>query len=175
MSLTRLFIEKMPFSKNAVSKQSPTRSILLAGNPNVGKSSVFNGLTGLKQHTGNWSGKTVSIAEGICRYCKTTTRVTDLPGTYSLLAHSAEEAVARDAICFQKYDAVMVGCDATCLERNLNLTLQILEITPKVLLCVNLMDEAERKRIKVSLDGLSQHLGIPKTKNHLLIGLDNTF
>ena len=161
MSLTRLFIEKMPFSKNAVSKQSPTRSILLAGNPNVGKSSVFNGLTGLKQHTGNWSGKTVSIAEGICRYCKTITRVTDLPGTYSLLAHSAEEAVARDAICFQKYDAVMVVCDATCLERNLNLTLQILEITPKVLLCVNLMDEAERKRIKVSLDGLSQHLGIP--------------
>ena len=158
--MTRSSIKKTPLSK-AISNPSPTRSILLAGNPNVGKSSVFNGLTGLKQHTGNWSGKTVTIMDGSCRYCKTPTRITDLPGTYSLLAHSAEEAVARDAICFQQYDAVMVVCDATCLERNLNLALQILEITPKVLLCVNLMDEAERKHIRISIDALSQHLGIP--------------
>ena len=161
MKLNRRVIGKSSHSPSSSSRQPPTRSILLAGNPNVGKSSVFNGLTGLKQHTGNWSGKTVSVAHGICRHCKTPTRITDLPGTYSLVTRSTEEEVARDAILHQSYDAVLVVCDATCLERNLNLALQILEVTPKVMLCVNLMDEAERKRIQVSVDTLSKCLGVP--------------
>ena len=106
--------------------------IALAGNPNTGKSTLFNALTGLKQHTGNWPGKTVLLARGSCTHRGRQFHLVDLPGTYSLLANSAEEEVARDFICFARPDATIVVTDATCLERNLNLVLQVLEITPRV-------------------------------------------
>lgn len=145
-----------------IHRRSPEeRIIALAGNPNVGKSTIFNGLTGLSQHTGNWPGKTVASAQGFCRTQKHSYILVDIPGTYSLLAHSAEEEVARDFICFGDADAVAVICDATCLERNLNLVLQTLEITSHVILCVNLMDEAARKKIRLDLELLSRLLGIP--------------
>ena len=135
--------------------------IALAGNPNVGKSTVFNSLTGLNQHTGNWPGKTVTIAQGVCRHHERNYILVDLPGTYSLMANSSEEEVARDFICFEKPDAVVVVADATCLERNLNLVLQTLELCSNVVLCVNLIDEAEQKKIKVDFDELALLLGVP--------------
>ncbi|MDD3272233.1 MAG: FeoB small GTPase domain-containing protein [Syntrophomonadaceae bacterium] len=135
--------------------------IALAGNPNVGKSTVFNRLTGLNQHTGNWPGKTVIKAEGAFSHRNRRYTLVDLPGTYSLHASSTDEQVARDFICFSRPDLTLVVCDATCLERNLNLVLQILEITDRVVLCVNLLDEAERKGIYVDTAMLSQQLGIP--------------
>lgn len=135
--------------------------IALAGNPNVGKSTVFNSLTGLRQHTGNWPGKTVSNAWGVCEHNGENYIMVDIPGTYSLLAHSREEEVAGDFICFGNPDAVIVVCDATCLERNLNLVLQTIEITDNVIVCVNLMDEAKKKNIKIDLHTLSAMLGVP--------------
>lgn len=135
--------------------------IALAGNPNTGKSTVFNALTGLKQHTGNWPGKTVLLAQGTYKYLDQSFSLIDLPGTYSLLANSAEEQVARDFICFANPDATVVVTDATCLERNLNLVLQVTEITDRVIVCVNLMDEARRKKIKIDLNRLENELGIP--------------
>lgn len=136
-------------------------NIALAGNPNVGKSTVFNALTGMKQHTGNWTGKTVSTARGSFTANGTEITLTDLPGTYSLMAHSAEEQVARDFICFSGSDGVIIVCDGSCLERNLNLVLQVLEITPKALVCVNLLDEAAKKKITVDLEKLEKLLGVP--------------
>lgn len=135
--------------------------IAVAGNPNVGKSTLFNALTGLHQHTGNWPGKTVSSAQGFCRTENFGYVLVDIPGTYSLLAHSAEEEVARNFICFGGADAVVVVCDATCLERSLNLALQVMEIFPKTVVCVNLLDEAKRAGIKIDLELLEKRLGVP--------------
>jgi len=140
---------------------SNDKVIALAGNPNVGKSTVFNGLTGMNQHTGNWPGKTVTNAQGYCSTKNQSYVLVDIPGTYSLMAHSAEEEVARNFICFGNPDAVVVVCDATCLERNLNLVLQTIEISTNVIVCVNLMDEAKRKHIKIDLEKISKNLGVP--------------
>lgn len=145
-----------------IRRQSETdRVIALAGNPNVGKSTVFNELTGMHQHTGNWPGKTVTNAQGFCSFQERGYVLVDLPGCYSLLAHSAEEEAARDFLCFGGADAAIVVCDATCLERNLNLVLQTLEITSRTVVCVNLMDEAKRKGVHVNLEKLSKLLGVP--------------
>ncbi len=155
---------------------STDRVIALGGNPNVGKSTVFNNLTGLNQHTGNWPGKTVTNAQGSYTYKKQNYILVDIPGTYSLMANSAEEEVARDFICFGGPDATVIIVDATCLERNLNLVLQTLEITNKVVVCVNLMDEAKRKGIGINLQQLEKKLGVPvvgttATKKSSLDGL----
>ena len=135
--------------------------VALAGNPNVGKSTVFNSLTGMNQHTGNWPGKTVANAQGRYRHQNTNFVLVDIPGTYSLMANSEEEEIARDFICFGGPDAVVVVADATCLERNLNLVLQTMEISKCAVLCVNLLDEAKKKKIRIDLEALSQKLGIP--------------
>jgi len=135
--------------------------VALAGNPNTGKSTVFNNLTGLKQHTGNWPGKTVSRAEGGFEYNEFKFKLVDLPGTYSLLSTSTDEGVARDFILFGQPDVTVIVVDATRLERNLNLVLQVLEITDRAVLCLNLIDEAERHKIKIDERQLSKDLGIP--------------
>ncbi len=135
--------------------------ITMAGNPNTGKSTVFNNLTGLHQHTGNWPGKTVSRAEGGFIYNEKRYKVVDLPGTYSLLSTSTDEEVARNFILFGQPDVTVIVVDATRLERNLNLALQILEITDRAVLCLNLMDEAKRNNIEIDERALSKELGIP--------------
>ncbi|MDD4546065.1 MAG: ferrous iron transporter B [Oscillospiraceae bacterium] len=145
-----------------IKKTTPEDKVVaLAGNPNVGKSTVFNNLTGMNQHTGNWPGKTVTNAQGYCSHNDRNYVLVDIPGTYSLMAHSAEEEVARDFICFGNPDAVVVVCDATCLERNLNLVLQAIEITDNVIVCINLMDEAKRKEISIDTGRLLAILGVP--------------
>lgn len=136
------------------------RVIAIGGNPNVGKSTIFNSLTGLNQHTGNWPGKTVCNARGNYHFKDKNFILVDIPGTYSLMSNSQEEEVARDFICFGQVDATIIVLDATCLERNLNLVLQTLEITPKVIVCVNLMDEAKRKKIHVDIEELSRQLKV---------------
>ncbi len=135
--------------------------VALAGNPNTGKSTVFNYLTGLRQHTGNWPGKTVTRAEGGFEYNNKKFKLVDLPGTYSLLSTSTDEEVARDFILFGQPDVTVIVVDATRVERNLNLVLQILEITDRAVLCLNLMDEAKRNGISVDDRTLSKELGIP--------------
>lgn len=135
--------------------------VALAGNPNTGKSTVFNALTGLRQHTGNWPGKTVTRAEGGFGYSQKKYKLIDLPGTYSLLSTSQDEEIARDFILFGKPDVTIIVVDAGRLERNLNLVLQILEITDKAVLCLNLMDEAKRHNISVDERALARDLGIP--------------
>jgi len=135
--------------------------IALAGNPNTGKSTVFNALTGLRQHTGNWPGKTVSRAEGGFSFNDKKYKMIDLPGTYSLLSTSEDEEIARDFILFGKPDVTVIVVDAGRLERNLNLVLQILEITDRAVLCLNLIDEAERQNISIDDRSLSRELGIP--------------
>ena len=140
------------------------KSVALAGNPNVGKSTVFNGLTKLRQHTGNWAGKTVSTASGKFRTSQNSYTLYDIPGTYSLISHSPEEEVARNFLCFGKMDAVAVVCDATALKRNLNLVLQTIELCEKVLVCVNLMDEAEHSGIEIDENILRDELGVPVVK-----------
>ncbi len=135
--------------------------VALAGNPNVGKSTIFNALTGLHQHTGNWPGKTVDNAQGDFRYQQQSFLLVDLPGTYSILAHTVEEQIARDFLCFANPDVTVVVLDATCLERNLNLALQVFEITPNVIVCLNLMDEAQKKRLTIDVPSLERELGVP--------------
>ncbi|MEX3747478.1 FeoB small GTPase domain-containing protein [Lysinibacillus xylanilyticus] len=138
--------------------------IALAGNPNTGKSTLFNTLTGLKQHTGNWPGKTVVHAEGSFEHNGEQYVLVDLPGTYSLFSNSADEEVARDYIIFDQPDATIVVLDATSLERNLNLALQVLEMTNKVIICINLIDEAEKKGIRIDDKKLARELGVPVVK-----------
>ena len=135
--------------------------ITLAGNPNTGKSTVFNNLTGLRQHTGNWPGKTVTRAEGGFAYNNARYKAVDLPGTYSLLSTSTDEEVARDFILFGQPDVTIIVVDATRLERNLNLVLQVLEITDRAVVCLNLMDEAKRHNIEIDVRELSRELGVP--------------
>ncbi len=135
--------------------------VALAGNPNTGKSTLFNALTGLKQHTGNWPGKTVTRAEGLHVHRGMRYRIVDLPGTYSLLSASVDEEIARDFILFGRPHGTIVVVDATALERNLNLVMQVLEITDRVVVCLNLMDEAERKGITIDHVGLAGDLGVP--------------
>jgi len=135
--------------------------VALAGNPNTGKSTIFNNLTGLRQHTGNWPGKTVARAEGGFEYNSNKYKLVDLPGTYSLLSTSTDEEVARNFILFGRPDVTVIVVDSTKLERNLNLVLQILEITDRAVLCLNLIDEAKRKQIQINDRELSKELGIP--------------
>ena len=147
--------------KLGVNMESSDYVVALAGNPNTGKSTVFNSLTGLRQHTGNWPGKTVTRAEGGFVYNDKRYKLVDLPGTYSLLSTSTDEEVARDFILFGRPDVTIIVVDATRLERNLNLVLQILEITDRAVLCLNLMDEAKRNRLEINDRLLVKDLGIP--------------
>lgn len=162
-------------------RKKTSYTIALAGNPNVGKSTIFNALTGLNQHTGNWPGKTVASAHGTYTYNKKDFLIVDLPGTYSLMSNSQEEEIARDYICFEKPDATLVVVDATCLERNLNLVYQVMELTNNVIVCVNLLDEAKKHGISINLEKLSELLGVlvvgttarnPKTLKKLLSTID---
>ena len=163
MGLTKSSVAKGALDRgvNLERKNKKDRIIAIAGNPNVGKSTIFNALTGMNQHTGNWTGKTVSNAQGRFKTDNNEYILVDIPGTYSLFSHSREEEVARNFLCFGDSDATVVVCDATCLERNLNLVLQCMEVSKMLLVCVNLIDEAEKKHIKIDTQKLSEKLGVP--------------
>ncbi|MAT98696.1 MAG: iron transporter FeoB [Anaerolineaceae bacterium] len=147
--------------KLGVNMENSDFVVALAGNPNTGKSTVFNALTGLRQHTGNWPGKTVTRAEGGFSYGDKQYKIVDLPGTYSLLSTSLDEEVARDFILFGQPDVTVIVVDATRLERNLNLVLQVLEITDRAVVCLNLIDEARRHKLTVDERRLARDLGVP--------------
>lgn len=142
-------------------KESRPFVIALAGNPNVGKSTLFNALTGMRQHTGNWAGKTVESASGRCSYNSMELVLIDLPGIYSISSESAEEKAARDFLCKEKPDAVIVVCDSTSIERSLVLALQIKAMGQKLILCAGLMDEAKKKNISIDLNRLSELVDAP--------------
>ncbi|MDF9842147.1 MULTISPECIES: FeoB small GTPase domain-containing protein [unclassified Paenibacillus] len=149
-------------------------TVAFAGNPNTGKSTLFNLLTGLRQHTGNWAGKTVTTAEGEFTHNQHVYRAVDLPGTYSLYSNSADEEAARDYIIFEQPDVTLVVLDATSLERNLNLALQVLEITGRAVVCINLIDEAKKLGISINLKAIAKQLGVPvvaiSARNQIGIG-----
>lgn len=153
--------QQSSLKKLGVNVESADYVIALAGNPNTGKSTVFNALTGLRQHVGNWTGKTVARAEGGYTFHDKAYKLVDLPGTYSLLSTSTDEEIARDFILFGQPNVTVVVIDATRLERNLNLTLQILEITDRVVIALNLIDEAKRHGIHINIRHLSRQLGVP--------------
>lgn len=161
MGLTNSSVAHKATEALKIKKHPGKKIVALAGNPNVGKSTVFNALTGMKQHTGNWPGKTVASASGSFNTENSSNVLVDLPGTYSLLSHSEEEEIARDFLCFSPPDLTIVVCDATCLERNLNLVLQIMEICDNVIVCINMMDEAKRKKIHLDLTAIEKRLGVP--------------
>ncbi len=154
-------VEKPALKQLGIDRTHFDYLVALAGNPNTGKSTVFNALTGLRQHTGNWPGKTVARAEGLFFHDATKFKVVDLPGAYSLLATTVEEEIARDFLVFAKPDAIVVVVDATTLERNLNLALQILDISDRVVICLNLMDEARRRGMSIDVPLLQEELGVP--------------
>ncbi|MFY0688653.1 MAG: 50S ribosome-binding GTPase [Cyclobacteriaceae bacterium] len=155
------FYNAAQLKKLGLSIENADMVVALAGNPNTGKSTVFNALTGLRQHTGNWPGKTVTRAEGGYQYNDKRIKLIDLPGTYSLLSTSEDEEVARNFILLGQPDVTIIVVDASRLERNLNLVLQVLEITDRAVLCLNLMDEAKRHNIEVDDRALAKRLGIP--------------
>lgn len=162
MGLTKNSVSKRAIKNYSINKEiDDDLLVALCGNPNVGKSSIFNELTGLKQHTGNWPGKTVTSASGYINKCQKNIKIVDLPGCYSMLTHSAEEDVSRDFICFSGADVTVVVCDATSLERNLNLVLQIKEITKNVIICINLIDQAKAQGIIIDTNLLSKELNAP--------------
>lgn len=146
-------------------KNTDGYTIALAGNPNVGKSTIFNALTGMHQHTGNWPGKTISNATGKRIYKNNNFMFVDIPGTYSIMSNSEEEEIARDYICSGNPDVTVIVVDATCLERNLNLVFQIMDFTSNIIVCVNLLDEAKKKKINVNLAKLSEKIGAPVVRN----------
>jgi len=177
MGLTSSSTGSKLLKQNSNSKYKYDFRIALGGNPNVGKSTIFNSLTGMNQHTGNWAGKTVETSSGYCSYLNKGFLFVDLPGTYSLISNSEEEELARDFICFENPDVTVIVVDATCLERQLNLVYQTMELTKDLIVCVNLLDEAKKKGIKIDLELLSKKLGVPvvgviarkkKTLNKLL-------
>lgn len=177
MGLTASSTGSKLLKQGSTSKYKYNFRIALAGNPNVGKSTIFNSLTGMNQHTGNWAGKTVETSSGFCSYLNKGFLFVDLPGTYSIISNSEEEEIARDYICFENPDVTVIVVDATCLERQLNLVYQVMELTKNIVVCVNLLDEAKKKGIDVDLSLLSKKLGVPvvgvigrnkKTLNKLL-------